>query len=146
MTKLMHSFSLLGFNCFAESNFYVFSQVKLLWLIILYVDDLLITRSLASKIEVYRSHGGIFLSQHRYLRQLLETYGMSNFRPLLCPMDPNSMLSRKDDPMVMLLLLSNSLLTAWLCIFSYNRSAAAINSFSHNIILQSYLNEIISNS
>ena len=49
MTKLMHSFSLLGFNCFAESNFYVFSQVKLLWLIILYVDDLLITRSLASK-------------------------------------------------------------------------------------------------
>ena len=47
--------------------------------------------------EVYQSHGGIFLSQHRYLRQLLETYSMSNCRPLPCPMDPNSKLSREDN-------------------------------------------------
>ena len=47
--------------------------------------------------EVYQSHGGIFLSQHRYLRQLLETYSMSNCRPLSYPMDPNSKLSREDN-------------------------------------------------
>ena len=97
----------LGFqNCYADNNLYIFSQDNLLCLIILYVDDLLITGSLASKIEelhadlkttfemtdlgllhyfigmeVYQSHGGIFLSQHRYLKQLLETYSMSNCRP-----------------------------------------------------------------
>ena len=121
--KIDTFFLSLGFqNCYADSNLYIFSQDNLLCLIILYVDDLLITGSLASKIEelradlkttfemtdlgllhyfigmeVYQSHGGIFLSQHRYLRQLLETYSMSNCRPLSCPMDPNSKLSREDN-------------------------------------------------
>ena len=121
--KIDTFFHSLGFqNCNADSNLYVFSQDNLLCLIILYVDDLLITGSLAPKIEevradlkttfemtdlgllhyfigmeVYQSHGGIFLSQHRYLRQLLETYSMSNCKPLSCPMDPNSKLSREDN-------------------------------------------------
>ena len=55
VTKLMHSFSLLGFNCFADSNFYVFSQDKLLCLITLSVDDLLVVGSLAFKIEELRT-------------------------------------------------------------------------------------------
>ena len=76
--------------------------------IILYVDELLITRSLASKIkqlytdlktifemtnlgllhyflgmEVFQSHGGIFLSQHMYLSS-------SSLRPMACQIASHS--------------------------------------------------------
>ena len=47
--------------------------------------------------EVYQTHGGIFLSQHRYLRQLIETYNMSNCNPLSNPMNLNSKLSHEDN-------------------------------------------------
>ena len=83
-------------------------------LVILYVDNLLITGSFEAKIEQLRNelkatfemtnlgllssalflgYGVIFLSQHRYHRQLLETYDMTNCELLSYPMDPQSKLS-----------------------------------------------------
>ena len=117
ITKLMHFVSLGFHHCCADNNIYVFSQDALLSLVKLYVDDL-ITRSLPSKVEsssvltskphlgllhyfsvmeVYQSHDSIFLSQHRYVKQLLETSSMSHFRPLSCAMDPNSEFSPEID-------------------------------------------------
>ena len=107
--KIDAFFLSLGFHhWYADNNICLFPRY-LVCLIILYVNDLLITRSLASKIEqllivlkisfemtdlgllhyflgeeVYHSHADIVLKQHRYLRQLLETYGMANGRPLSC--------------------------------------------------------------
>ena len=46
--------------------------------------------------EVYQSHGCIFLSQHRYLQHLHETYGMTDCKTLSCPMDPQTRLSREE--------------------------------------------------
>ena len=94
---------------------------KMAWWVILYVDDLLITGSYEAKIEqlrnelkmtfemtdlellhcflgmeVYQSHGCIFLSQHRYLQHLHETYGMTDCKTLSCPMDPQTRLSREE--------------------------------------------------
>ena len=37
--------------------------------------------------EVYQLHGAIFLSQHRYLQQLLETYGLIDCKYLSCLME-----------------------------------------------------------
>ena len=120
--KIDAFFLSLGFHhWYADNNICLFPRY-LVCLIILYVNDLLITRSLASKIEqllivlkisfemtdlgllhyflgeeVYHSHADIVLKQHRYLRQLLETYNMSKCRPFSCPVDPNSKLSREDN-------------------------------------------------
>ncbi|GKB81856.1 reverse transcriptase, RNA-dependent DNA polymerase, partial [Tanacetum coccineum] len=82
--------------------------------VLVYVDDLLITRNDQSQIfklkthlssvfhmkdlgelnyflglEVCRSSQGIFISQHKYTRELLKEGGVLNNKPYKLPMDPN---------------------------------------------------------
>jgi len=48
------------------------------------------------RIEVVRSKQGIFLSQRKYVLDLLKETGMSNTKPVYLPMDPNMSLSHED--------------------------------------------------
>ena len=40
-------------------------------------------------LEVTTTKEGMFLCQHKYARELLETFGMSECKPLATPMEPN---------------------------------------------------------
>ena len=90
-------------------------------LVILYVDDLVLTGGNADHIaatkaaltltfemtdlgllhfflglEVLQTQRGMFISQRRYVSELLEAFGMEDARPISSPMDPNAKLSAYD--------------------------------------------------
>ena len=93
-----------------------------LCILVLYVDDLLLTRSSVDHIGWVQSQltstfamtnlgllhyflglrfwqhaSRIFLSQKKYASCLLEKHGMQNCASISCPMDPNSKISFQDD-------------------------------------------------
>ena len=104
-----------------DSNLYTLLEGALIVVIIIYVDDLIITGSHTSRIrsvmadlsrefemtdlgllhyflgfEVWQTPQGIFLSQHKYCLEILRRFGMVSSRSVSSPMDPNSKLSISD--------------------------------------------------
>lgn len=98
----------------ADYSLFVKSNSKSFTAVLVYVDDLLITGSSAEEIkvlksqlssqfhmkdlgelnyflglEVCRSEQGIFISQKKYILDLLKENGLSNARPYKLPMDPH---------------------------------------------------------
>ena len=98
----------------ADSNLYYKSEGGRLCVLVLYVDDLIITGNdllLVEQIkaalcpqfemtdlgtlhfflglEIQQTPGGMFVSQQRYVLELLEKFQMREARPISSPMDPN---------------------------------------------------------
>ena len=105
----------------ADPNLYIYRKDGMVTLVILYVDDLVLTGSNADHIaatkaaltstfemtdlgllhfflglEVLQTQRGMFISQRRYVSELLEAFGMEDARPISSPMDPNAKLSAYD--------------------------------------------------
>ena len=106
----------------ADPNLYIYRENGLSTVIVLYVDDLIITggnvghiaqtkASLQSEfemtdmgllhfflgLEIWQDQSGIFISQKRYVQELLQAFDMQDCRPISTPMDPNQKLSAHDD-------------------------------------------------
>lgn len=106
----------------SEANLYVLSEEAKRVLIVLYVDDLVITGDHEENIrktqewlsqefemtdlgllhyclgiEVWQKPHNIFISQQRYVRELLIAFGMSECKSVVTPMEGNTKLS-VDDP------------------------------------------------
>ena len=103
-----------------NSNLYYKSKGGRLCVLVLYVDDLIITSNdllLVEQIkvalcqwfemtdlgtlhflglEIQQTPGGMFISQQRYVLKLLEKFQMREGRPISSPMDPNEKLSSND--------------------------------------------------
>ena len=47
-------------------------------------------------LEIQQTPGGMFVSQQRYVLELLEKFQMREARPISSPMDPNEKLSSND--------------------------------------------------
>ena len=98
----------------ADPNLYIYRKGGMVTLVILYVDDLVLTRGHADHIaaigaalystfemmvlglllfllglEVLHTQRGMFISQQCYVFSLLEAFGMEDARPISSPMDPN---------------------------------------------------------
>ena len=112
-----------GFICSqADSNLYYKSEGGRLCVLVLYVDDLIITGNdllLVEQIkaalcqrfemtdlgtlhfflglEIQQTPGGMFVSQQRYVLELLEKFQMRDARSISSPMDPNEKLSSNDN-------------------------------------------------
>lgn len=48
-------------------------------------------------LEIWQTEKGIFISQHRYVQELLQAFDMQDCKPISTPMDPNQKLSAHDD-------------------------------------------------
>ena len=48
-------------------------------------------------LEIWQDQSGIFISQKRYVQELLQAFDMQDCRPISTPMDPNQKLSAHDD-------------------------------------------------
>ena len=106
----------------ADSNLYVLVADNDICILVLYVDDLIITGSnmelitwvqhqLTSSffmtnlgllhyflgLEVWQHASGIFISRRKYSLKLLEKFNMQNSASISCPMDPHSKLSIHDE-------------------------------------------------
>ena len=106
----------------ADNNLYVLMVDQDICILVLYVDDLLLTGSSMELIgwvqsqltscfsmtdlgllhyflglEIWQHKTGIFLSQKKDATKLLEKYGMQNCASHSCPLDPNSKLSIDDE-------------------------------------------------
>ena len=102
----------------ADPNLYIYRSSGIVTLVVLYVDDLIITGGDADNVaatkaalrsafemtdlgllhfflglEVCQTQRGTFISQQRYVSELLEAFGMENARSITSPMDPNSKMS-----------------------------------------------------
>ena len=98
----------------SDSSLFVKSKEGRLAIVLVYVDDLIITGDYTEEIhrirenlsirfqmkelgelkhflglEVERTKDGIFLGQQKYAKDLLERYGMLDCKPISTPMDPN---------------------------------------------------------
>ncbi|MCO5560568.1 hypothetical protein L7F22_014183 [Adiantum nelumboides] len=105
-----------------DSNFYVLRHDGNICILVLYVDDLILTGSQHGLIqwvqtklakafsmtnlgllhcflvlEVWQHHNGIFLSPKKYTQKVREKFGMEHCASISCPMDPNSKISMHDD-------------------------------------------------
>ena len=97
-----------------DLNLYIYRENGLSTVIVLYVDDLIITggnvehiaqtkASLQSEfemtdmgllhfflgLEIWQDQSGIFISQKRYVQELLQAFDMQDCKPISTPMDPN---------------------------------------------------------
>ncbi|MCO5548051.1 hypothetical protein L7F22_001507 [Adiantum nelumboides] len=106
----------------ADANLYVLMMDNALCILVLYVNDLVMTGSNLDIIswvqlqhtatfdmtnlgllhyflglKVWQHVSGILLTQKKYTSKLLDEHGMQNSAFILCPMDPNSKLSIHDD-------------------------------------------------
>ena len=106
----------------ANHNLYVLMVDDNICILVLYVDDLIITSSSMDLLwwvqahlmqtfsmtnlgllhyflgfEVLQHACGISLCQKKYSMQFLKKYGMKTCATITCPMDPNSKLSKDDD-------------------------------------------------
>ena len=109
----------LGFQrSHVDSNLYTLVDSGLIVIVIIYVDDLIITGSHKKRVsefmadlsqmtdlgllhyflgfEVWQTPQGIFLSQHKYCLEILRRFGMVSSRFVSSPMDPNAHLSALD--------------------------------------------------
>lgn len=108
-------------RCASDANLYVYRNGGKTVVIVLYVDDLLITGddddlvqqmkdALKSEfemtdlgllhyflgIEVYQEPGEIFISQQKYAKEILKAFGMDDCKPIATPMEVNAKLSMED--------------------------------------------------
>ena len=109
-------------RCSKEPSLYRKEENKSLLVVVVYVDDLLVTgssleviqefkREMATKfemsdlgkltyylgIEVYQGENGIVLRQDRYARKILEETGMGSCNPTHVPMEMNAKFSKSPD-------------------------------------------------
>ena len=114
--------SLKSTHTHSDNNLYVLMVDQDICILVLYVDDLLLTGSsmeligwvqsqLTSRfsmtdlgllhyflgLEIWQHETGIFLSQKKYATKLLEKYNLQNCASLTCPLDPNAKLSIDDE-------------------------------------------------
>ena len=105
----------------SDANCYVLSDVSLVAIILVYVDDLIFTGSWKSRIEsmmrametqfemtdlgllhyflgfeIYQTPRGIFFSQQKYTRSILERFQRTNCRPIGTPLEPTENVSLHD--------------------------------------------------
>lgn len=105
----------------SDANLYFFCEKNLYMVIILYVDDLIITGSHEQRIvqtqellcqefemtnlglmhyclgiEVWQKPKGIFISQQKYAREILKTFGMTDCKSVTTPMEVGLKLSTED--------------------------------------------------
>jgi hypothetical protein len=110
----------------ADACVYVYRTDNLVIFVALYVDDLLILSNSLTKlnslkqdlskkfemkdlgeaqfilgiqIERNRSAHTLYLSQHSYIKKIVERYGMSNSKAVATPLDPGTKLSKSDSPL-----------------------------------------------
>lgn len=121
--KIDMFFCKIGFSrSKADPQLYVYLEKPLVAIIVLYVDDLIITGNhvtflestklkLQSQfdmtdmgvlhyflgLEVYQHQTGIFISQQRYVSELLLSFGMEDSRTITSPMDVNQKFSIDTD-------------------------------------------------
>lgn len=109
-------------NTHADNNLYVLMVDQDICILVLYVDDLLLTGSSMELIgwvesqltscfsmtdlgllhyflgfKIWQHETGIFLSQKKYATKLLEKYHLQRCASLTCPLDPNVKLSIDDE-------------------------------------------------
>jgi hypothetical protein len=105
----------------SDSSLFVKSKEGRLAIVLVYVDDLIITGNNTEEIqrirenlsirfqmkelgelkhflglEVERTKDGIFLGQQKYAKDLLQRYGMLDCKPIATPMDPNMKLQEDE--------------------------------------------------
>ena len=105
----------------SDANCYVLSDGSLVAIILVYVDDLIFTGSWTSRIEammrametqfemtdlgllhyflgfeIYQTPRGIFFSQQKYTRSILERFQMTSCRPIGTPLEPAENVSLHD--------------------------------------------------
>ena len=105
----------------ADPNLYIYRKDGMVTLVILYVDNLVLIGGRADHIaatkaaltspfemtdlgllrffpglEVLKTQRGMFISQQRYVFELLEAFGMEDARPISSPIYPNAKLSAYD--------------------------------------------------
>ena len=101
----------------AHPNLYIYRKDGMVTLVILYVDDLVLTGGHAEHIVATKAtltstfemtdlgllhfflgleEREMFISQRRYVSELLEAFEMEDARPISSPMDPNTKLSAYD--------------------------------------------------
>lgn len=119
-SKLSQTLLKMGFNqSKSDYSLFVIHTQEVITIILVYVDDLLICgnsltdinklKSMLSQtfhmkdlgpvsyflgIEIYRSVDGFFLSQRKYVTDILQEYGMLRARPLQLPMDTHLKLTQ----------------------------------------------------
>ena len=106
----------------ADPQLYIHKVDNLVTIVVIYVDDLIITGDNQSFIaetkkklhaqfdmtdmgllhfflglEIWQHEQGIFVSQQRYIQELLTTFGMADARPISSPMDVNQKFSCSSD-------------------------------------------------
>lgn len=125
-TKFATAVKQLGFcQSRTDSSLFVFNNGKQLVYILLYVDDIILTGSTLSLVDITikalssvfdisdlgRLHHflglavtyndtGLFLSQHNYVADILHRASMTNCKPCLTPVDTKSKLAADDGPRV----------------------------------------------
>ena len=122
--KLKNALVQWGFhNSKSDSSLFIYKQKEDVLFVLVYVDDILITGSSQALItrvmtdlhqkfalktlgsisyflgfEAYRDCNGIFLSQHKYVLDLLKNANMLQANPCSTPMSTGKKLSKDDSP------------------------------------------------
>lgn len=107
----------MALKLLSDSSLFVMAKEGRLAIVLVYVDDLIITGDYSEEIErtrenlsvrfqmkelgelrhflgleVEHTKNGIFLGQQKYAKDLLKRYGMLDCKPISTPMDPNARL------------------------------------------------------
>uniref|UniRef100_A0A803PZP0 Reverse transcriptase Ty1/copia-type domain-containing protein n=1 Tax=Cannabis sativa TaxID=3483 RepID=A0A803PZP0_CANSA len=91
-------------NSRADTSVFFYKTEKSVILVLIYVDDIIVTGNDATKfflgIEVFRDETGLYLTQTRYIKDILKKVNLINLKPCPTPVTAGKPLSIKDgEPM-----------------------------------------------
>eukprot|EP00253_Pinus_taeda_P022609 PITA_22609 len=84
----------------ADSNLYIKIENDKSLILVVYVDDIIFGNN-EEGLQIQQNEGGIFLSQTKYLKQILKKYGMEDSKPVCTPMVTGCSLSANDESAAM---------------------------------------------